>query len=102
MRLKFFVLFCFISSSFLCTIDYASKFCYGGTYCATTFSLIIKGNVQGSYLHFSTACAVGTYGLECRETCGNCRDVSQCLNTNGTCLADCKDGYQGDLCKTRE
>uniref|UniRef100_K1QMJ3 Multiple epidermal growth factor-like domains 10 n=1 Tax=Magallana gigas TaxID=29159 RepID=K1QMJ3_MAGGI len=46
------------------------------------------------------ACAVSSYGFECRETCGKCGDVSQCLSTNGTCLADCKDGYQGDLCKT--
>lgn len=51
---------------------------------------------------FSTACAVGTYGLECRETCGNCRDVSQCLKTNGACLGGCKDGFQGILCKSRE
>lgn len=54
------------------------------------------------YLYFSTACAVGTYGFECSETCGNCRDANQCLNTNGTCLGGCKDGFQGFSCKSRE
>lgn len=59
-------------------------------------------HVQSVYLYFSTACAVGTYGFECRETCGNCRDDIKCLNINGTCLTGCKDGYQGFLCKSRE
>lgn len=53
-------------------------------------------------VYLSTACAVGTYGFECSETCGNCRDANQCLNTNGTCLGGCKDGFQGFLCKSRE
>ncbi|XP_052692384.1 platelet endothelial aggregation receptor 1-like [Crassostrea angulata] len=46
------------------------------------------------------SCAVGTYGFECKETCGNCRDISKCLNTNGTCLGGCKDGFHGYLCKS--
>lgn len=45
-------------------------------------------------------CDVGSYGYDCNETCGHCRDVSQCSNINGTCLTGCDAGYQGDTCKT--
>eukprot|EP00105_Crassostrea_gigas_P043578 XP_019927726.1 PREDICTED: protein jagged-1b isoform X2 [Crassostrea gigas] len=46
------------------------------------------------------ACDRGSYGYDCKETCGHCRDVSQCSNINGWCLTGCDPGYQGDLCKT--
>lgn len=48
------------------------------------------------------ACENGRYGDKCSETCGHCRNVTQCLHTNGTCLTGCKPGYQGKLCKPRE
>ncbi|XP_052680321.1 multiple epidermal growth factor-like domains protein 10 [Crassostrea angulata] len=41
-----------------------------------------------------------TYGAVCKETCGHCRDVNQCSNTNGTCLTGCDAGFKGNLCKT--
>lgn len=48
------------------------------------------------------ACENGRYGDKCSETCGHCRDITQCLHTNGTCLTGCELGYQGKLCKPRE
>lgn len=47
-------------------------------------------------------CDIGSYGVDCRESCGHCRDIHQCSNINGTCLTGCNAGYQGVLCKTRE
>lgn len=47
-------------------------------------------------------CDSNLYGINCNESCGNCRNDDQCLNTNGTCLNGCADGYKGDLCKIRE
>lgn len=38
--------------------------------------------------------------MECNETCGHCRDVNQCLNSNGSCLTGCDAGFKGDVCKT--
>lgn len=54
-----------------------------------------------SCLIFLTACNKGSYGVDCKETCGNCRDLNLCLHINGTCLNGCDAGYQGYLCKTR-
>lgn len=48
------------------------------------------------------ACDEGTYGFDCNETCGHCRDVSQCSNTNGTCLNGCVASYKGDMCESSE
>lgn len=45
-------------------------------------------------------CEMGTYGVDCNETCGLCRDLNHCFNTNGTFLNGCYDGYQGAQCKT--
>lgn len=47
-------------------------------------------------------CDNASYGFNCQEKCGNCREIDQCFYTNGTCLTGCDDGYQGDLCKTCE
>ena len=44
-------------------------------------------------------CSLGKYGLNCREICGNCSDVSYCHKGNGTCLTGCSSGYKGPLCK---
>lgn len=46
-------------------------------------------------------CGDGKYGNECKEECGHCRDVRQCVYSNGSCLTRCSDGFQGRLCKTR-
>lgn len=47
-------------------------------------------------------CDKGSYGLECNETCGHCRDVNQCSNIDGTCKTGCAAGFEGGSCKTRE
>lgn len=47
---------------------------------------------------FQLACERGSYGINCSERCGHCRDVDKCSNTNGTCLIGCDAGYQGDFC----
>eukprot|EP00105_Crassostrea_gigas_P042813 XP_019926961.1 PREDICTED: uncharacterized protein LOC109619993 [Crassostrea gigas] len=47
-------------------------------------------------------CDKGWYGIGCNETCGHCRNESQCSNDNGTCEAGCDAGFTGDQCKTCE
>lgn len=54
------------------------------------------------YLKINLECDKGLYGIECNETCGQCRDLNQCSNVNGTCFTGCDAGFWGDLCKTRE
>lgn len=44
---------------------------------------------------------MGSYGVDCNETCGHCREVYQCSKSNGICLYGCDPGYQGAMCKTR-
>ena len=46
-------------------------------------------------------CRNGSYGYECNETCGHCRDQSDCHKENGSCFNGCGSGFIGDLCKTR-
>nr|XP_034322663.1 matrilin-2 [Crassostrea gigas] len=48
-----------------------------------------------------SACEKGSFGENCNETCGHCRDIKNCSNINGTCLTGCDAGYQGDLCKAQ-
>ena len=47
-------------------------------------------------------CEFATYGDQCKETCGQCQDLTKCHHKNGTCLTGCKAGYHGVLCKTRK
>lgn len=54
------------------------------------------------YVFYSKACDKGLYGDGCSETCGRCRNKSNCVHTNGSCLTGCDAGYKGDVCKTRE
>lgn len=56
----------------------------------------------GLYFIIDLECDRGSYGIECNETCGHCRDVNQCSNGNGSCLTGCDAGFKGDLCKTGE
>lgn len=55
-----------------------------------------------NYQQIVLACKKGLYGVDCRESCGHCREVSQCSNINGTCLTGCDAGYEGELCKRRK
>lgn len=43
-------------------------------------------------------CGIGKYGIKCFETCGNCRNQSQCNNVNGSCSEGCSAGYKGSFC----
>lgn len=52
------------------------------------------------YILFCAVCRKGSYGINCNETCGQCRDIIQCSHINGTCLTGCESGFRGDLCKT--
>ncbi|XP_065935879.1 multiple epidermal growth factor-like domains protein 10 [Magallana gigas] len=53
---------------------------------------------KGEYCHL--ACNRGSYGVDCKGKCGNCRDISQCSHINGACLTGCDAGYLGYACKT--
>lgn len=41
-----------------------------------------------------------TYGLECRTTCGHCRDRRQCQHVSGSCPNGCDRGVHGVKCDT--
>lgn len=41
-----------------------------------------------------------TYGLECRTTCGHCRDGQQCHHVSGSCPNGCDRGVNGVKCDT--
>lgn len=51
---------------------------------------------------FPIVCGLGYYGAECQQECGNCRDLSQCFHTNGSCLTGCEAGYDGEMCIARK
>ena len=48
-----------------------------------------------------TECKDGTYGLGCKEQCGNCSDNETCNKTDGGC-AKCAAGYKGNTCVDSE
>lgn len=47
-------------------------------------------------------CQNGTYGQDCRDTCGFCLNDEDCSTVNGTCVQGCLPGYTGDKCKIRK
>lgn len=47
----------------------------------------------------STGCDKESYGIECKETCGQCRDLNQCYNVNGSCLTGCVAGLMENYVK---
>ena len=52
-----------------------------------------------NYRHLSTECERGTYGSNCEEDCGHCRDTGNCNITNGLCATGCEAWYMSDVCK---
>ncbi|KAI0234091.1 hypothetical protein LSAT2_015703 [Lamellibrachia satsuma] len=46
------------------------------------------------------ACDRGTYGKNCEEDCGHCKDIQQCDVTNGHCTTGCETWYTSDVCKS--
>lgn len=46
------------------------------------------------------ACDKGYFGTACNETCGQCDELEQCSNINGSCLTGCNAGYLGETCET--
>lgn len=53
------------------------------------------------YKQILTDCREGSYGYNCNESCGYCRNNSFCLQINGTCVTGCEAGFMGKVCKTR-
>lgn len=56
--------------------------------------------ILAGFFFFQIVCENGTYGEECNNTCGQCRDEEYCYHTNGTCPSGCNSGYLDDICKT--
>uniref|UniRef100_A0A670Z6Y9 Scavenger receptor class F member 1 n=1 Tax=Pseudonaja textilis TaxID=8673 RepID=A0A670Z6Y9_PSETE len=49
-------------------------------------------------LSCTEACPEGTYGLQCAQSCGHCRNREPCSPTQGACLA-CDPGWNGTHCR---
>lgn len=59
------------------------------------FSLQVK-----IYDHnFCSECDGHTYGNNCQEDCGICRNREECDIVTGVCSNGCDTGYRGDNCK---
>lgn len=43
-------------------------------------------------------CSENTYGLDCKQICGNCRNGEQCHHVNGGCPNGCDKGATGVKC----
>ena len=43
-------------------------------------------------------CEYGTYGKDCRQTCGKCSGASHCDRFSGECPNGCMPGYYTALC----
>lgn len=41
-----------------------------------------------------------TYGLECKQICGNCSNRESCNHIDGICLHGCDSGLFGIMCDT--
>ena len=48
----------------------------------------------------STDCETGSYGKNCEETCGYCKDRRPCDIVNGNCTNGCEAWYTSNICKT--
>lgn len=44
-------------------------------------------------------CDGHTYGYNCQEHCGICRNGEECDTVTGVCPNGCDTGYMGDNCK---
>lgn len=47
---------------------------------------------------FVSECLDQTYGQECQQICGNCKNKEPCHHVNGSCPDGCDNGYYGNKC----
>lgn len=65
----------------------------------TTFVISTLCSCMNFYPCF-VACPRGTFGQNCRKTCGNCLQNTTCNHENGTCPNGCNIGFKGQYCST--
>lgn len=61
--------------------------------------LYVSHKVHLSVLYVS-ACTQGTFGWNCKETCGKCKGGAACDPVTGGCPGECADGYLKPNCST--
>lgn len=85
----------YIFSSFICCIVNVSAKAY------TCFFCICSKWTTLTYITWLllTVCPANHYGPECKLTCGNCKEGTQCRQTDGFCLGGCTEEYTGNTCK---
>ena len=52
-----------------------------------------------SFFEMFTACDKNTYGVGCKQPCGNCSNREQCHHTDGSCSSGCDADAFGETCK---
>ncbi|XP_048761472.2 uncharacterized protein LOC125670387 isoform X2 [Ostrea edulis] len=70
-----------------------------GTYCEKTCTCLICDYVTGACPSVDQNCKNRTYGVNCLEKCGNCKNDEACNVETGACPNGCTAGYHGTLCK---
>lgn len=45
-----------------------------------------------------TECRGNTFGIDCKQICGNCKNGEQCHEVNGSCPNGCNEGATGVNC----
>ena len=61
-----------------------------------------EGKFSDMSTQMITACPDATYGHNCNQSCGYCKDNAQCDKVNGSCYDGCAPGWRTDLCTTGE
>ncbi|XP_061168121.1 uncharacterized protein LOC133177046 [Saccostrea echinata] len=70
-----------------------------GTYCEKSCICQVCDYVTGACPSIDQNCQNRTYGVNCLEQCGNCRNNDVCNIETGACPNGCTAGYNGTLCK---
>ncbi|XP_069125855.1 multiple epidermal growth factor-like domains protein 11 [Argopecten irradians] len=81
--------------------EHPCQYCYNDT-CQQDTGLCTYGCEAGHTGHMcANNCPPGWFGPDCKKSCSNCKDNTQCDVINGTCLLGCLDGWTNYNCQRK-